>query len=426
MRSSLAAAACGVSIALISGCSSSGNSSGLPSSGLSQSHAVSDAFLGKPQFPPRGTSYEGMLKWFADGKMPGPAPRWFMKKWLHDYMNRSAYHPHPAKNAGKLALWAYIGGYNWLLGVTTNGRKDVYAINVRQNNCESGSGMKVDGSGNAWITCADWYNGSDYGGSAEEYSNTGSLLNTYKGGCPSNLSGCQSWQAFGYDVAPDGSGGVYVADLAAAPCVGSSASNCTSETGAGWEYFASPSSQPIYSNVYGNQPSGCVSNCTNVGVILGFDVDSAGNIWTEFNGCEEYGSFYCGVGIAEVSGVSSGNPSFSIVVAPGVLQGSIDNYDGGIYVVGSTATVGDPWNQTVYQYSLPITISSTPSILGVTRENPQFCGSPFMGGFNASGSAFAVADLCGWVDTLKGHKAGVLTNIGFNGITAAGYAPSNK
>ena len=40
--------------------------------------------------------------------------------------------------------------------------------------------------------------------------------------------------------------------------------------------------------------------------------------------------------------------------------------------------------------------------------------------------AYAVADLCGWVDTLRDHKSGVLTNISFVGITAAGYAPSNK
>jgi hypothetical protein len=155
-------------------------------------------------------------------------------------------------------------------------------------------------------------------------------------------------------------------------------------------------------------------------------VDSAGNVWTEFVGCEQYGSYICGVGIAEVSGVSSGNPSFSVVVAPGVLQGSIDNVGGGIYVAGSSATVSDIYNQTVYQYTLPITPTSTPSILGVTRENRQFCGSPSLGGFNASGTAFAAADLCGWVDTLTGHKPGVLTNISFVGITAAGYAPSNK
>jgi hypothetical protein len=426
MRFSFSAAACGVSIALLSGCSSSQSASALPSFGLAQSLALSDGFQGKAQFPPRGTSYEGMLQWFADGKMPGPAPRWFMKQWLHNFENRSSYHPYPAKKAGKLALWAYIGQYNWLLGVTANGRQDVHAIDVRQNNCLSGAGMKVDRSGNAWVSCADWYNGMDYNGSAEEYGTTGALLNTYLGACPSNLSGCQYWQAFGYDVAPDGNGGVYVGDYVALPCVGSNPSNCTTESGTGWEYFASPSSQPIYSNVIGNQPSGCASNCINVSQVFSFDVDSAGNVWTEFIGCEQYGSYICGVGIAEVSGVSSGNPSFSVVVAPGVLQGSIDGIGGGIYLAGSTATVSDVYNQTVYEYTLPITPSSTPSILGVTRENRQFCGNPVMGGFNASGSVYAVADLCGWVDTLRNHKAGVLTNISFVGITAAGYAPSNK
>jgi hypothetical protein len=427
MRLSLASvAACGVSIALLTGCSAPRDSSALPSSGLNQSQAAGDSLRGKLQFPPRGTSYVGMLKWFADGKMPAPAPRPFMKRWLHDYLNRSSYHPHSARKAGTLAIWAYIGNYNWLLGVTANGRRDVYTIDVRQNNCLSGQGMKVDGSGNAWISCSEWYNGLDYWGSAEEYSNTGALLNTYKGGCPSNVSGCQAWDAFGNDVAPDGNGGVYVGDLISAPCVGSSPSGCYPQNGTGWEYFASPSSQPVYSNVYGTQPSGCSSNCTFVSQVGSFDVDRSGNVWTEYQDCQVFFPPFCGVGIAEVTGVSSGNPSFSVVVAPGVLPGTSEGGSVGIYVAGSTATVGDTFNQTVYQYALPITPSSTPSILGVTPENPQFCGSPFAGGFNASGSAFAVADLCGWVDTLHGSRARALANIGFQGVTAAGYAPSNK
>ena len=45
--------------------------------------------------------------------------------------------------------------------------------------------MKVDANSNAWVSCADWYNGMDFEGSAEEYDSTGSLVNTYKGGCPS-------------------------------------------------------------------------------------------------------------------------------------------------------------------------------------------------------------------------------------------------
>jgi hypothetical protein len=289
--------------------------------------------------------------------------------------------------------------------------------------------MKVDASGNAWISCADWYNGMTYAGSAEEYSNTGTLVNTYKGACPSNLVGCQSWSGFGDDVAFDGSGGVYVADPVAQPCVGTP-SSCTVENGTGFEYFASPSSQPIYSNVYGNQPSGCASACTNVSSVYYFDVDSSGNIWTTFYGCEEYGSYLCGIGIAEVTGVSSGNPSFSIVVAPGVLAGSLNpyfNYIGGIFISGGTVTLTDGYNRTVYQYALPITPSSVPSTLGVTRANPAGLGLPLIGGFNATGSTFVVADAYGWVDRLKGGKATVMTNINFaNGITAAGYAPSNK
>jgi hypothetical protein len=315
---------------------------------------------------------------------------------------------------------------SYLLGVTADGKKDVYAINVSQNGCNGGAGMKVDGNGNAWISCSGYgYNG---GGSAQEYSNTGTLVNTYIGGCPSNLSGCNSWSSYAEDVAVDGSGGVYVALPQTAPVVCNP--TCSYQFGTVWEYFASPSSQPIYSNVYGDQPVGCSSNCTNVSYVYLFDVDRSGNIWTNFNGCEEYGSFICGTGIAEVTGVSSGNPSFTVVVAPGVLPGSVNGFppaeNAGIYISGSTATVTDNYNRHIYQYTLPITPSSTPSTFGITRQNFQFCGNPLAGGFNASGSTFAVGDTCGWVDTLKGHKFRALTNIGFAGVTAAGYAPSNK
>lgn len=429
MRVSLAAAACGISIALLAGCSTSRDSSTLPISGLAESHGlgVQPDF----RFPPGGIGYKGMLKWFAAGKMRGPAPRWFMKEWLQDFVNRGSFHPQVVRNGhGVLGLWAY-SNYNWLLGVTANGRQTVYAINTYENNCESGGGMKVDGNGNAWIACADWYNGMDYYGSAEEYSNTGTLVNSYKGGCPSNLGGCQVWDAFSDDVAPDGNGGLYVGDQFALPCIGSNPSSCYyNDNGTGWEYFANPSAQPVYSDVYGNQPAGCSTNCTKVDAVFSFDVDGSGNIWTVFHGCESYGYSYCGAGIAEVTGVSSGTANFNVVVPPGALPGTLSTIQNGeqlaIYVAGNTATVSDGSNRTVYQYTLPITPSSTPSILGVTVQNAEFCGDPFQGGFNASGGTFAAADLCGWVDTLQGRRARALTNINFAGITAAGFVPSNK
>src|SRR5579871_341034 len=87
MRFSIVAAACGISIALLAGCSAMRGSADLPSSGISRSSAIADGLgvaggFQKIHYPPPGTGYEGMLKWFAEGKMPGPAPRWFMKQWL--------------------------------------------------------------------------------------------------------------------------------------------------------------------------------------------------------------------------------------------------------------------------------------------------------------------------------------------------------
>jgi hypothetical protein len=373
MRVSLAAAVCGVSIAVLAGCSTSQDVPGVPSSGLSQNHVL--------------------------------------------------YHA-PLATGGKLGLWAYIGNDHYLLGLTADGERDVYAIDVSQNGCGSGSGMKVDGSGNAWISCGAY--GSSAVGAVQEYRNTGTLVNTYITRCPSNVSQCSNWFASADDVAVDGSGGVYAALPQALACN----PGCTNAFGTGWEYFASPSSQPIYANVFGNQPSGCSSNCMDVSYVYYFDVDGSGNVWTNFYGCEEYGSFICGIGIAEVTGVSSGNPTFTVVLAPGVLPGSISFYGrtfyAGISIAGGTATVVDNYNRHVYQYALPITPSSTPSTLGITRQNLQFCGSPLVGGFNASGSTFAVADTCGWIDSLKHRKDHTITNIGLVGVTAAGYAPSNK
>jgi hypothetical protein len=409
---------CGVSVALIAGCST------LPSSGITQSRAFGDGVRSDFQLPPPQTSYKGMLKWFADGKMPGPAPRWFMKKWLHNFEHRKSFHQHSVrKDLGTVGLWA-LSSYDWLIGTPANGHRDVYAIDVYQNNCSIGGGMKVDGNGNAWVSCATWYNGSNAWGSAEEYSNTGALVGTYKGACPSNLSGCQSWYAYGDDVAPDGKGGVYVGDLTTTPCVYISGSFCTQEYGTGWEYFASPSAQPVYSNVMGNWPAGCSSNCINVNTVTNFDVDGSGNVWTVFDGCFYYYSGYCASGIAEVTGVSTGNPNLTVAVSPGVLPGS---GPASIYIAGNTAMVTDTYNRTIYKYTLPITPSSTPTVYGVTNQSHvDECGAPNIGGFNASGSGFAVADFCGWVNAVAGGKSTFLSNVDFLGVTAAGFAPSNK
>ena len=161
--------------------------------------------------------------------------------------------------------------------------------------------------------------------------------------------------------------------------------------------------------------------------VYNFDVDGSGNVWTSFLGCQEYYTYLCGFGIAEVTGVSSGSPTLSVVVPPGVLPGSTDTPIS-IYVAGSTATVSipDSYYRTVYQYALPITPSSQPTIYGVTRQNFELCGAPANGGFNASGTTFAIGDLCGWIDTLAGRRAGIITNYQLEGTLTAAYAPSNK
>ena len=134
MRSSLVAAACAVSLTLI-GCSAAPVARAVPEFPLSsQSYAAVDAIQRDVQQPPRGLKYGGMLKWFADGKMPGPEPRWFMKKWLHDFTHRKSHHFNVTKkSAAPIALWD-VSAYGYLLGLASGGHAH-FGIDLYQNNC---------------------------------------------------------------------------------------------------------------------------------------------------------------------------------------------------------------------------------------------------------------------------------------------------
>jgi hypothetical protein len=384
------------------------------------------AGVGAPEFPHGPMGYEQMLKWFIAGKMTRPASKTTLEKWLKDYGDREVFHPRVSRAAGKIAAWVNVSP-NYLLGETNFFKKTVMVINTNPGKasdtagCYNSAGLKIDHNANVLLSCGETQNPStgtayDVGG-AQEYSSTGALVAQYNGGCANNIPGCVSATGYGVDAATDTSGNVYVADEYYDAC---GSDSCSDETG--FQIWTSPSSS-VFASVNG------AAEGYNVYSVGYFDVDSAGNIWTSFYGVELL-PHIAGMGIAEVTGATSGSPTFTVVVPPGTLPGTMvtDNAGfPGIYVAGTTATVIDPFNQTVYQYSLPITPSSTPSTLGTTQKSISGCGDPIEGGWNEPSTRFAIGDGCGWVDTLTSSgKATAHVHKNFNGIKAAAYTPSNK
>lgn len=423
--------------AMLAACSSSPiGTSAVPGSpsGISQSghtgggYSPDGGFHGIPQFPRGKISQEGMLKWWIAGKMPGPASKSVLKQWLKIYENRASFHPQVSRGAASVGMWVNNSAAGYLIGMKTNGKKAVMAINTVSNGCYNSPGMKVDHNQNVWLACGNTASGSV--GGVQEYSHTGTLLNTYNGNCPSNIPASECLGAFGegYDVGTSG-GSVILSEEYVEWYYEGTGAGCYSgfcyKDGTGFYVWSSPSSQPYFVNVYYNGAGGL--DIYDVGYM---DVDGSGNVYAYYYGYDENNGL-SGTGIAEFSNLTSpSGPTVTDIVPAGTLPGTNYGYWGGVAVNGSSSklTVIQSYNQTAYVYGLPFNPSGTPTALGPTQKNLVGCGEPIVGGWNSGEVKIAIGDACGWVDTItSGNDATkAIANINFSGVAAAGYSPSDR
>jgi hypothetical protein len=435
MRLSLAAAACAISVALLAGCSSSSpGGSALPNSGgVSQSYSHGGGgFTGKPEYPHGRMTPLGMMKWWAAGKMPGPASRGLLQKIVKYMEQRHQLEVKIRRPAPKTSVWvdnfeAYACsspsdcGYGAIVGSTSKGGSVTGSvIYTGATGCIEGIGTKSI-KGTLYATCGETDFNDNYsytGGVATYNGTTGAPTAEYTGGCATNGNpGCEgSFYGFGYDVSAN-KNNVFVSDEYFEYYNGSEYVDST-----GFQYWPNngSSSTPTGTiNAGGCQPS--TSECDWYVYDVGyFDLDSSGNIWTYFYGCEEVSPYECGTGIGEVTNPTT-SPTFSVAIAPGTIPGTSDGYWGGVYVYGDgkTLNVTNSYSRDTYQYDFPITPSSSPvNTLGPTPTNIDSCGEPIEGGFSKNDTDLDIADACGWLD------AGVVSTNAWAGYGNINFLPS--
>ncbi len=415
MRLSLATVSLAVSVALLTGCSSSPQGvSSLPgSSGINQQPAGS---LGSHQTSGRMTPME-LLKLQAKGKLPGPVPQQVLK-WQYQHITgkaRPVYHISPDWKA--VAAWASNTDYGYLVGQNSSLATTVADINVT-NYCFDPITVKVDGGQNIWTACE--LNPSGLGAQVQEFSKTGAAVASYawNASC-TNPSGCEFEGGYGFDSAETSSDVFAAANTyQCAPAIPS----CTYTTAAGFYYWTGgPSSTPTFVAL----PT--TSGPINYELVYYMDVNARGNIYFDYYGCENTAPYSCGYGLAEVKKPTS--PSFTVIplLSPGSIQ-----FPGGVYVSGHgyTLNVTDQLLRTTSRYHLPISPSSTPfRTLGPTAPNFIGLGDPVAGGFNQSDSMLGLGDAYGWIDvgTNRSNKwSDVATTSCAFGCEGFAFTPSDK
>ena len=411
MRFSLATASCAVVIsALLGGCSSSQGTQSLP--GSTSTSVQPMGHVNQIQYLPKKgqrLSPLALLKLQAAGKLPGNAPRAMLEKQLKQIESG----PRPRlkfRPAAGVGMWVTNESYSYLLGQNKGGKKNLTAANVEDNGCYYPITVQVDSSNNPWISCE--YN-SDFAGSAvQEYTSSGSLENTYNGGCPGGSSGCDYWYAYSFSA---GQNANYVESSQTFTEEEICNPSCEYYYGSGFEWWpkGEPSASPTFINVG--------EDCDPVCDTYYSDVDDNNNIYFTYYGFS--GSVY-GYGLAEITNAFS--PSWQMVslLPPGAL-----GFAGGVYVSnhGTVLNVTDQEARTTTQYALPWTGSSTDT-LGPTSLNAFNCGDPVTGGFNSTSTKAVYADACAWLDlgTISTNKWKAKAGVNFSGIDGAAYSPSDR
>ena len=335
---------------------------------------------------------EKLLKLQAKGTLVAGIPQKAVEKALKYLESHSRPQFKAHRNGGAVKLWASNTDYNYLLGQNKKGTKTIDAIDTSNNGCYEPITVKTDSGGNVWTACEE--NGSFNGGQETEYSASGSYVNSYafnaSGACPPSAVYCVGYQ---FDGGSDGLGNVYAMQSVTeyeVPCTFDPYYYCFYDGAPGIWKFSSPSSSS-YTAI--TLPGITTETAYYMAT------DSSGNVYFDYDGCDNSYPYACGVGLAEFQPGSSG---FTALLPPGTFQ-----FAGGVEVNGSTLSVTDQDTRYTYQYHLPVSPSSTPfRTLGQTATPITGEGDPVSGGFNSNGSRLVQGDAYGFLDTTKTSSNG--------------------
>ena len=357
-----------------------------------------------------------LLKLQADGKILSPVTQAAAKREYNSLTSAPRRTLHEIHSGIAPTIWASSTGYSYLIGVNKT-NKTVAAIDTAANGCYNPTTVKVDHQRNVWLSCQ--VNSTFEVGAAQEYSGSGTLLNTYNAGCPSNIpvSLCAQFFSGTVDQA-ENANHVFVGLTFYVSCYGYYI--CNQASGGGVEFWNAnqPSAQPTV-NPFN------LSGITLYGSAY-FDVDASDNIYYTYSGCENVYPYTCGDGLAEYADATNASGAQTVLLPPG----SIGTY-GGVTISnhGKVLNVIDQSARTITQYALPWT--GTPlRTLGPTLANTFGYGDPVSGGFNRSDSKMIVGDAYGWFNgiAVKSNTAKIhpTADCSGGGCYGASYTPSDK
>jgi hypothetical protein len=366
---------------------------------------------------PRGFgSSKELLKLQAEGKILSPLTPAASKWAYHQVVNGTRPAFHPVHSGTTPTMWVSATDFSYLIGMN-NRRKTVAAVDTSKNGCYNATSVKVDQQRNVWVACQ--LNASFTAGAAQEYSSSGTLLNNYGAGCPSNIpaSSCAIFFSGTVDQA-ESAQHVYVGLTFYVACDASY--NCDQVNGGGVEYWnkGQASGQPAVNPF--NLP-GITLNGSGY-----LTVDASDNVYYTYVGCESANPSMCGYGLAEYANATSASGAQTVLLPPG----SIGTF-GGVTISdhGKIINVIDQTARTITQYALPWT--GVPlRTLGPTLTPVFGVGDPVTGGFNRNDSTMVIGDAYGWLDeiTVKTNTAKIRTteNCSGAGCQGATFTPSGK
>lgn len=357
-----------------------------------------------------------LLKYQIAGKLPGPVTKAALKWQLSQIQGKARPQYHIRPDGGAPKAWAGDNNFGYLLGMSKK-FKTLTAVNTEDNGCYYPVTVKVDHAHNVWTACE--FGSSFEAGAAQEYSSTGSVMNTYNVGCPSNIGPSQCLYLYGetFDTAENNSN-VFANSVYYENC---SSSYCYYVPGGGIEVWnaGSPSSQPILITATGGlSPSQWFMEGTGY-----FDADSSNNVYYTFEACEDTYPYACGFGLAEIENATSPSATQINLIPPGGL-----GFWGGVNVngAGTVLSVTDQDARTVTQYALPWT-GSPSATWGPTGQNSFGLGDPVAGGYNSASSKMLLGDAYGWLDTATASGAQLHGTVDCSdGCDGAAFTPSNK
>jgi hypothetical protein len=270
-------------------------------------------------------------------------------------------------------------------------------------------------------------------GALAEFNSSGQLLSQYRWHaptlqCPPSDKICYAYVAAGYDGAASGSYVFAGINTTTEACPSNpNPQYCNSIFASGYEWW--PANDPSGSPTFVNLTGCCTSEPINA---IGYmDLDVSGDLLFDYlvanTSCSGYG-------VGEIENPASASWAFIdlIPACSGPFVGETGS-PAGLYIShsGSIATlnVTDSLRRSIYRWTLPITSSSSYTILGPTPANKAGLGTPVSGNFGPDDTYAVQGDAAGWVDfgTVANNKWKTLSNVNLIGVDAgAALTPSDK